>query len=366
MKPMLESVKKGIKDIVNLLKNDNLDVEVCIIDVKDVNQINSPQVIQINGTPAPQAEGNRTLSFTNDTNQIETIVDNLVAEGGYDYFTLGTQMAGVAYTTTLPFRNGANKFVLLITDKSTGIKNYHGYSSTFALLDDLKAKNISFSASSMNRDLGGSIPDNTVQSYRRYISRGNGIFVPLRNFDFEVNIFTDFVLTNLIEQKEFTILGNTDLEEITLVEPLVKGGQTHSDKDGLTDSEEVDWSYDRISYTSNGYELPTLKELWFDIDKAYNYDLEDFPFLVEFSQIKVLPLLSHPKKIDSDNDGYTDDEDESPFKILITKCHQDIINLADKVKWQEYERMMKVQEWTTMKCLVWIDKDINSEQGKSI
>ncbi len=314
MKPVLESVKKGIKAIVNILIEDNIDVEVCIIDVKDVNQINSPQVIQINGTPAPQAEGNRALSFTNDIGHLETIVDDLAAEGGYDYYTLGTQMAGVAYTTTLPYRQGANKFVLLLTDKCTGIDNYHGYSTIFELLDDLKAKNISFSASSMNRVLEGSIPDNTVQNYRRYINRGNGIFVPLRNFDFDVEIFTDFVVTNLIEQKEFKILGNVDLEEITLDAPLVKGGQTDSDEDSLTDSEEVDWSYDRISYTSTGYELPTLQNLWFDIDRSYDYDMEDFPFSAEFSQIKVLPLLSHPLQEDSDNDGLTDYEDTMPFR----------------------------------------------------
>ena len=318
MESIMKSVKTGIKQIIETLEGQNIDLQVSIIDLKDANYFNSYNPIMINGISAIEAEGKRELSFTNSKEEMFSLIDSLDAYGGYDRQIAATPLAGLGYVTTLPFRADANKFTLLITDKSYSATNYHGFKTVFELLDVLKQKNISLSISTMSIPTeSGSLPDMTVQNYKRWLTRVDGVFVLLRNFTDNISVFTDYLLTHLIEQDTFMILKSNSLDEVILDDPLIKGGSTDSDKDGLTDSEEVNWGNELtgtnlIKITADGYELPTLNDLWGMIYIKYSYSCENFPYADRLDQ-KVLPLLSDPTEIDSDDDGIADPEDTMPF-----------------------------------------------------
>ena len=318
MESIMKSVKTGMKQIIETLEAPNIDLQVSIIDLKDVNYFKSYNPIMINGISAIEAEGKRELSFTNSKEEMFSLIDSLDAYGGYDRQIAATPLAGLGYVTTLPFRADANKFTLLITDKSYSATNYHGFKTVFELLDVLKQKNISLSISTMTIPTpDDSLPDMTVQNYKRWITRVDGVFVLLKNFTDNISGFTDYVLAHLIEQDTFMILKSNSLEEVILSDPLIKGGSTDSDGDGLTDSEEVNWGNEftgtnLIKITADGYELPTLNDLWGIIFIKYDYDCENFPYADRLDQ-RVLPLLSDPTEVDSDDDGLLDKEDTMPF-----------------------------------------------------
>ena len=246
MDVVIDSVKLGMKEIVGRLQDEELDVAVSIIEYNNINAMDSALAVKINGSLATDAEGNRELSFTKEPEEIESLIDQITPMGGYEREISGTPLAGLGYVTTLLFRNNASKFTLLITDKSYGGENCHGFNSVYDLLDCLKEKNVTLSISTMSIPNSGAISDMTVQNYKRWFNRIEGVFVLLRNFNSNIDTFNEFVLTNLIEEDTFTILKSNSLEKVTLAEPLVKGGATDTDGDGLTDS-------DNFPYMDKGY-----------------------------------------------------------------------------------------------------------------
>ena len=321
MTGLIKNVKSNIDYTLNALEEAGLDVRVSIIDTKNITDETITTPIKINGVEAKTAIEDAALCFTSDRDKVNELLENLTFAGddiNSSGLEVGTQYAGVSYATTLPYRQNASKFVLLYTNKNSGRENDLGFNTIFDILDALSSKQISFSVSTMNRVAG----KYTVQNYKRHIDRvGNGVYIPLLNIDNFAVRFPDFVKSNLYEEKEFTVLKYHSLEKIELEAPLVKGGATDTDKDGLTDSKEVHWGNKfllehTVGLGSDGYELPTLNEVWEDCAKQYDFKLDEFPEMetINASEIRVLPLNSDPTMVDSDGDGLLDPEDDKPFK----------------------------------------------------
>ncbi len=314
MEKKLNTVKGSIREIVRLLREDyHLDVEVSIIDFKDINAMSPDSAIRINGNRPTIAEGNRDLSFTGDADELERIIDGLDAFGGYDVDISGTPLAGLGYVTTLPFRSNAGKFAFLITDKSYSISNCHGYTNLYAMIEDLNNQGVNLAISYMTHQTQGSIPDQTATYYRRWLNKINGIYIPMKDLDVSEYEFAEFVATNLIGEKDFKILKSTSLDEVVLSSPLTKGGSTNSDKDTLTDSQEVNW--DLITFENGELKLPTLSYLWQWPGAVYDIELiENMPWFETSQEQVILPIVSDPTSDDGDNDGLRDDEDKYPLK----------------------------------------------------
>ena len=334
MKGLINKVKYSIDYALDSFEEAELDVNVSIIEVKNITDETIAMPIKINGVAAETAVKDAALCFTSDRSKVDKLLENITLAGDDIIGGLerGTQYAGVSYATALPYRSNANKFVLLYTNKDSGRDNELGFNTIFDILDTLSSKGIIFSVSTMNRMK----PEckNTVQHYKRHIARGNGVYVPLLNIENFVVRFPDFVKSNLYEEKEFKVLKYHSLEAIELEAPLVKGGSTDTDKDGLTDSKEVDWGNKfllehTVGLGSDGYELPTLSEIWEDCAKQYDFKLDDFPGIeaINASEIRVLPLNSDPTMEDSDSDGMADTEDDKPFindyKVVWSKITSD-------------------------------------------
>ena len=300
-----------------LLREDyHLDVEVSIIDFKDINAMSPDSAIRINGNRVTIAEGNRELSFTGNADELERIIDGLDAFGGYDVDISGTPLAGLGYVTTLPFRSNAGKFAFLITDKSYNISNCHGYATVYLMIEDLKEMGVNLAISYMTRATQG---DQTAIFYRRWLDKINGIYIPMKDLDVSEYEFAEFVATNLIGEKNFQILKSTNLDKVELDGPLTKGGSTNSDDDTLTDSQEVNW--DLITFKNGELQLPTLSYLWQWPGAVYDIKLiENMPWFATSQEQVILPIVSDPTSEDCDDDGWSDDVDDMPLKNNFTEA----------------------------------------------
>lgn len=310
MKKKLHTVKRSIKEIIRLLQEEyQLDVEVSIIDFKDINALASEDAIRINGNRVSKAEGVRALSFTKDQNKIENILKGLEASGGYATDITGTPLAGLGYVTTMPFRKEAGRFTLLMTDKAYNISNCHGYNTVDQLLDELRQKEINLGIAYMPYHKSG---DQTEKFYKRWLNHINGMYSSMKDLSDSEYEVAEFIVTNLIGEKEFMILKDTGLVKITLKAPLTKGGSICSDQDALTDSEEVNW--DLIKFENGEFQLPTVSYLWQWPGVVYDIKaIESTKWFKEGQEIKVLPIISDPTSEDGDQDGLKDEDDKYPL-----------------------------------------------------
>ena len=130
-------------------------------------------------------------------------------------------------------------------------------------------------------------------------------------------------------QKEFDAILITGYERITLDSILYPNGEnptgmdSDTDKDGLTDWDEVDverWeNAGLISREDNGYILPTLKQCMDYTDKSYVEEglgrfISQPTISLMLNDIRVMPITSDPTREDSDGDGITDGYD--PHKLI--------------------------------------------------
>lgn len=137
-------------------------------------------------------------------------------------------------------------------------------------------------------------------------------------------------------QIKFNVLVPTGWENITLDDILDENNGVDTDKDGLTDWEEVDT--DRLSWNSDGSVLlPTIEECMKFAEKPYaeqglakfredhwvsgmpSSAFEQYIAYVVRSTY-VLPIFTDPTSKDSDGDGFEDLVDISP---LMAKCFID-------------------------------------------
>ncbi len=130
-------------------------------------------------------------------------------------------------------------------------------------------------------------------------------------------------------QKEFDAILITGYERITLDSILYPNGEnptgkdTDTDKDGLTDWDEVDverWEkYGLISREDNGYiNLPTLKQCMEYTDKPYVEEglgrfISQPTISLMLNDIRVMPITSDPTREDSDGDEVFDIYDKNPL-----------------------------------------------------
>lgn len=122
--------------------------------------------------------------------------------------------------------------------------------------------------------------------------------------------------------KKFKYISANGLKSDTLNSDLKKFGKTNSDKDSLTDSQEVNWEL-----MEDDGKLPSLQTLIRTHKKGYVEDgLDDVENILaknfgnnyearqKFLNTPVLPLLSDPKKEDGDGDGIWDDDDPNKLR----------------------------------------------------
>ena len=118
--------------------------------------------------------------------------------------------------------------------------------------------------------------------------------------------------------EEYTIIKATSLEKLPAdFGKIYPSGTADYDKDGLKDSEEID--FELIRYENGNYKLPTFGECramvgekLFYVQAGLSRFGEDYAFMympnleAKINETVVLPIKSDPTAVDSDQDGYLD------------------------------------------------------------
>ena len=105
---------------------------------------------------------------------------------------------------------------------------------------------------------------------------------------------------------------SSNLTTVTLDAPLTKNSTIDTDKDGLTDVEELIQSSELVKWDDDGnIILPTLNDVirycgLYGNKYSLPDDIMDYDLYHDFLRCKVLPVRSNPKYSDYDEDGYND------------------------------------------------------------
>ncbi|EWM55086.1 hypothetical protein [Ruminococcus flavefaciens] len=166
-------------------------------------------------------------------------------------------------------------------------------------------------------------PESVLSAAIIHPSRG-GLSIPFDmtsddNFGYIKNHFFTNAQQRLgmVISDKLDIIVPTKWKKITLISDLTPNGATNSDKDSLTDWEEVDTS--KITINSYGMvELPVFRLAdiighltRFNTNGEYNFLLND-P-----TPRYYLPIHSDPTDEDTDDDGLNDDVDREPLKYFL-------------------------------------------------
>ena len=295
-------IKESLSGIMHTLSGtEKIDLNISVVDYqyRNPNKIS----VRINNLSSAAIKERNLDPFNKDIDAVSGIMDKfaLSMPGSWDLNSV--PIGAFGYVEEFPFRQNSNRFALLITDKSYRIDNDHGYNDVYELFDKLNAKDISVSVATLH----------TLDAYDKWAENCNGIKI---NMFKKVNFaeeYTNFVLNNISQGTDFKIIASNTLKEINLAAPLKLMGQTDTDEDGLTDSDEVEWKYIELK-EDGSFNLPMLGGLWVQTYPFYDAEaFENLPFLTELKELRVLPLKSDPTLIDSDDDGLEDKDDEYPF-----------------------------------------------------
>lgn len=112
---------------------------------------------------------------------------------------------------------------------------------------------------------------------------------------------------------KFWVLELSAMVKISLNQSPKKNSKTDTDKDGLTDSQEIEWKY--IKEKNGKYVLPTMREQLNALKKK-NGDIFNrlgTEYKKYLDNTKVLPIRSNPTKKDTDGDGKIDPADTKPL-----------------------------------------------------
>lgn len=232
----------------------------------------------------------------------------LISKLNLGYGADETPIDGLEMARRLNFRSSATKFVVLVTDEDYYIDNRYGIKSIYEMADLLNK----------DKKITTVVTSNYLKStYEPLFKNTDGAWFDIySNFSPQLR---DFILTRIQGNNKFSVVTSVGMHTITLEEPLAKGGSTDTDKDTLTDSDEVNW--DLITIGNGQVKLPTLEECM-NRNQGYSTDAIDRlgeSYTNAIKNIQVLPIKSDPTKIDSDGDGILDKDDEDPLNSNVLR-----------------------------------------------
>ena len=279
------TVKSNIADLINDLRQDGISLYVSIVDYRDIT---------CDGKYSTKVNNNSGEDFYNSNDEIITTIDNLKAYGGGDFEETAIDGLGNAYN--LDYRNGATKFVFLITDATYKTENNFGIKDMKEISDKLSSKGI-YTSVVTNPSYYKTYEDLTTVTNGTLISMYGDFCSDMYEFIYSKSTLDRVVIANSLVTGHFN-------------EPLVKDGDCDTDFDTLSDSSEIDWGSIRIN-SDGSYTFPT----WGELSRKSKYKLDGINMIYErMKDVPVIPALSNPFSQDTDKDYYPDDVDEEKTK----------------------------------------------------
>jgi hypothetical protein len=208
--------------------------------------------------------------------------------------------------------------------------------------------------------------------------KSGGIFVENNYTDFAKDVLLH--IYGRISNTDYQMILATGLTSVKLKAPLNDKNGAKSDKDALTDWEEVDTNSEIIKFDANGdIIVPTFAECCayagtytnnehFYVQEGYEQLVGKFPSENNndiYANIRVLPIKSDPTHEDSDFDGISDKNDVTKLnsmfkgKLQSSEYNCDVLFKTDFSKFcspnnKYYNELSKFGIF----CLLWHMKDI--------
>lgn len=295
MGSQIRNVKANLVQLISDLRKEGISLYVSIVEYKDST---------IDGITSTKVNYPKNVHFLNNTDDMLDVLNQITVAGGGD--DPETVLDGLGATTNLKFRKNASKYAFVITDADYKVNNYYGITS----LNEVAKKLNNLGVKSSVVTYSGYAP-----IYSPLYSETDGIWINI-NGTFSTDMY-NFILERTNQGAKYNAIVASGLVPVVLDEELIKGGKADTDKDGISDSDELNWEYIEMGVDTEGNSkiiLPTIQTL---LNRKLGYStegLEKVPLLNLILQIKVLPINSSPISEDGDGDYYKDSWDDNPLK----------------------------------------------------
>jgi len=286
----IERCKTTVGSVVSELYSLNVTANVAVVSYSDyINDGNA-------GAKTYKLPNNSHWATTPD--EANNLLSQVTLWGGGSETTID----GLETARQVGFRDHAMKFMVLVSDEEHIYnQNRYGISNLNDMASILRDDGIITSVVCNNSH---------AASFAPLYERTNGVQIDIMsNFDIWLKAF---LATSTRDWDLYQFLVGANLDYATLNAPIERNSQTDSDRDGLTDSQEINWDY--IQEINGALVLPTL-------EYYTRYDVEEIFSRLRAEKIDilrslvVLPIKSHPGSEDGDKDGVLDPNDYKPLDI---------------------------------------------------
>lgn len=286
MEDEIQRCKNGMENLVMSLYEEGIDARITVLSFDDKKNEIKEYRLKTKKTWGTNAASAKVL------------IDQVnVTNGKYE-----NHMDALEKALKLSYRKGAIRFAFLITDEPLNTQDNQTKNTVAQLAQKLDKKKLVTSVICKNGDMS---------TFSSIFEKTGGVQMSVSS-DFDGLIHT-FVYTYLMNDNTFWVNtpGNLTFKVLSAVPK--KDCKVDTDKDKLTDAQEIDWRL--IETGKNKLELPMLKEYWDSLSKQ---DKEVFQRITEkkreilYSFI-VLPIYSDPTSKDTDEDKVNDNLDATPM-----------------------------------------------------
>lgn len=283
MSDEISNVANNIIAFAQRLNSDyNVNVNFALVDYRDIVE---------DGTDSTRVVKDGASNWFTSTNAFQTAVSRLTVDGGGD--TPETAVDALECARRLDFRYAAKKFIVLVTDADYKNDNNYGIASMDEEISLLSRDGIVVSV----------VTSSSEQStYRDLYERTGGIFANIYgNFGSELLRLADLIGAEVSEGN--WILLN-DYQYVALEEPLASGNDCDTDKDGISDWNELK--------SPTQLNLTVAMKKWLLKQGIPETLIDDYFTAEDGVHITVYPYYSNPVLPDTDFDGIDDGDDSNP------------------------------------------------------
>ena len=291
----ITQLQRELNDFVAKLNSNNINLRMSFIRYLDV---------KFNGKGSTWVNY-YSEDFLTNVSDMTNMINKIEPEGASRYSSI---IEPLCYSNELEYRDNATKIVVVFTSSPMNQENSFGYGEIGDILKKLKKNDI-------NVCIAGTNNLEAVYSYIPGYNGGKGIYMTNSYMKQLYNYIDKMAGT----EYDYNAVALNNLAPVFLDEKLIKGAACDTDGDGLTDSQETDWSKLADLMDSTGKTsivLPSLKKVWDSMGVSYNTD----GIMQCLLEQKVLPVISFPNLMDSDGDDLIDSKDSdvlqyNPYEI---------------------------------------------------
>ncbi|HHX62111.1 MAG TPA: VWA domain-containing protein, partial [Epulopiscium sp.] len=290
---VINNVKSNIIAFIDVLKERGVAPSFALIDFQDITY---------DGLDSTTTHKNGNKNWFADPEVYKTAISQLKLGNGGD--TPETPIDGLETARLLDMRGNANKFFILVTDANYKVDNRYGITSMAEEIELLKSQKVCTSV----------ITSTWLQStYADLVDETSGIFANInnRNFNEELMVLADKISGDVVDEGVWIYLKGAVPIPVKLKELPVEFSLTDSDGDGIPDCEELE---SVIPLGQMDLDNLLMKST---MNSGMLYSRSTYG-ANKYGKVNMYGYKSNPGIVDTDGDGYSDEEDLAPKKKFMT------------------------------------------------